>query len=581
MSHPLLFFDHSELVGRALSESCAPSGPLEHQREIRVEDYNLPLTLLTSYACYFYAPVVDGAGIQPSHWAGVVPKFSGINVAQVSQNTVVVGSESPIPDDVFDLVLDSLGLYRGPFQPPAGLDGLFSKYPGIRLPRLRKNLLDLLVAILCSGHATISKGRQWFLFLKQITQSLQELADLDPGDLMQRTRQFCQVSMGYRARYVVAAVQWLSSEGRSAAGQLESLVEGRDPEVARRDLLAIPFVGPKTADCFLLNGLGTSYVPPVDVHVLRVSSRVKFFETPRGLPIRELCRTYVCDPRSENACPLSKAPADPKQDAESVPFARCLRSDLKQSFEDAGWVQAVLFVHGLSTCRAQEPSCPSCGLADQGACIGPLVTIKRVHGVGVARRAPVEVTAEIVLPQTIVEFYPEAVQPIKDTVKDLDKRAREAGVSFSRKEEIPALVWISSRVWGIPLTIQEASSHYGLTKSRLFKRAKAIATNLDITLPVVESKHYTVDFGRKLGLADGPIQEAVALGRLLEGRDLNPLPLALACLRYTLMAKGETGLARELRAKAQISDVTVRKYHFLVTDALAKQIELRVPARDS
>ncbi len=70
--------------------------------------------------------------------------------------------------------------------------------------------------------------------------------------------------MGFRAPYLLAAAQ------RVAAGQLDlDRLGARPPENARAQLMQLPGVGPKIADCVLLFAYGFQAAFPLDVWVLR------------------------------------------------------------------------------------------------------------------------------------------------------------------------------------------------------------------------------------------------------------------------------------------------------------------------
>jgi endonuclease-3 len=94
-------------------------------------------------------------------------------------------------------------------------------------------------------------------------------------------------------------------------------------EDARRELLQLPGVGPKTADVVLLFSARKPVIP-VDTHVIRVSKRLDF--------------------------------APENGDYETV------RKKLETFFkpEDYAAVHALLILHGRKCCRARTPLCVSC-----------------------------------------------------------------------------------------------------------------------------------------------------------------------------------------------------------------------------
>jgi len=94
-------------------------------------------------------------------------------------------------------------------------------------------------------------------------------------------------------------------------------------EVARRTLMEMPGVGPKTADVVLMFSAGKPTIP-VDTHVNRVARRL-------GL-------------------------APQKGDYEAV------RLSLQSLFQpqDYAYVHLLLIAHGRKTCKAQNPKCHAC-----------------------------------------------------------------------------------------------------------------------------------------------------------------------------------------------------------------------------
>ena len=77
--------------------------------------------------------------------------------------------------------------------------------------------------------------------------------------------------MGFRAPYLLAAAQ------KVAAGQLDlARLGAQRPESARAQLLQLPGVGPKVADCVLLFAYGFQDAFPLDVWVLRALRQLYF-----------------------------------------------------------------------------------------------------------------------------------------------------------------------------------------------------------------------------------------------------------------------------------------------------------------
>ena len=110
---------------------------------------------------------------------------------------------------------------------------------------------------LCGEKAEFD-GKEYYLFPKP-----ESIAALEESELV-------RIGSGYRAPYIK------KSAARIAGGyQLEKL---RDMplDIARKELLKFPGVGPKVADCVLLFGLGHTDAFPVDVWIGRAMSEIYF-----------------------------------------------------------------------------------------------------------------------------------------------------------------------------------------------------------------------------------------------------------------------------------------------------------------
>ena len=105
----------------------------------------------------------------------------------------------------------------------------------------------------CYGETMTYEGVQLYGF-----PSPERLAKADETEMRERTR------CGYRAKYLIETAR------RVADGfDLEGLRQ-KDTEEARRQLMTLPGVGGKVADCVLLFGLGHADAFPVDVWVERL-----------------------------------------------------------------------------------------------------------------------------------------------------------------------------------------------------------------------------------------------------------------------------------------------------------------------
>lgn len=110
---------------------------------------------------------------------------------------------------------------------------------------------------LCGEKAELD-GKEYYLFPKP-----ESIAALEESELV-------RIGSGYRAPYTKKSAAIIAG-----GYQLEKL---RDMplDIARKELLKFPGVGPKVADCVLLFGLGHTDAFPVDVWIGRAMSEIYF-----------------------------------------------------------------------------------------------------------------------------------------------------------------------------------------------------------------------------------------------------------------------------------------------------------------
>lgn len=89
------------------------------------------------------------------------------------------------------------------------------------------------------------------------------IAGLEPDELR-------EAGFGYRAEQIIGTARSISDSGGEA--WFRSLTETRYLEV-RHELLNLPGIGPKLADCICLYGFGFGESVPVDIHVWRAYCR--------------------------------------------------------------------------------------------------------------------------------------------------------------------------------------------------------------------------------------------------------------------------------------------------------------------
>ena len=175
-----------------------------------------------------------------------------------------------------------LGLLTGPGR-LIGVEAALARDPTLSwvLPHTRgiavlaQDPWEVLVSFIISANNNIPKIRQ---SIERLARSLGEPltegrhAFPTPARLAAASARTLAASLlGYRAPYVRAAARLV------ADGRLDLEVLRRQPLAdAREQLLSVPGVGDKVADCTLLFGLGQTAVFPVDVWVKRAVERLYF-----------------------------------------------------------------------------------------------------------------------------------------------------------------------------------------------------------------------------------------------------------------------------------------------------------------
>lgn len=142
-------------------------------------------------------------------------------------------------------------------------------FPGLRL--LRQPALETLLTFVCTPATNVTRITRSIDLLARLYgdpldegyhafPSIDRLARTDPGELMQRT------GLGFRGKNLRAVAAALLDRPRRWA---ESLA-GTAYEEARLEIMRLPGIGPKIADCICLFGLGFDQAVPVDTHVWQI-----------------------------------------------------------------------------------------------------------------------------------------------------------------------------------------------------------------------------------------------------------------------------------------------------------------------
>ncbi len=210
--------------------------------------------------------LIDSA--QVFHWRAEGPAFEGVSGGRTARLTPegdgfllekCADGEETYWTRYFDLTRDYEALRRDAALCPAALEAL-EKLPGMRI--LRQPAWEALVAFIVSANNNVGRIRR---IVRALIDELGENGAFPtPGILAAAGEEkLRRLGCGYRAPFLIGSARMVA-EGFS----LESLAE-ISYEEAHAELLRLPGVGDKVADCVQLFGLGQSEAFPVDVWVER------------------------------------------------------------------------------------------------------------------------------------------------------------------------------------------------------------------------------------------------------------------------------------------------------------------------
>ncbi len=202
---------------------------------------------------------------------------------------------------------------------------LVERLSGVYGPRPWKRWgkpLNGLIATVLSQHTSDVNSHAAYRNLKRALSTWRQVMLAPPGKVERAIR------CGGLARQKTRSIQAVLRAIQADRGTLSLDFLARKPlEKAREYLLALPGVGPKTAACVLMFNLGKPALP-VDTHVHRLARRLSL--------ISEQTSANEAHARLEALCP-------PKL---IYPF------------------HVLLIQHGRQVCRARQPRCDACVLAD-------------------------------------------------------------------------------------------------------------------------------------------------------------------------------------------------------------------------
>ncbi len=202
---------------------------------------------------------------------------------------------------------------------PSRLEKIASRLRSAYGPRQRKrdDPIDVLLRTVLSQNTSDANSDRAFANLKSRFPTLEDLASASLAEI----RRAIKVGglQKRKARVIRNLSRQLAKRGLA--------LEGLDDQRARRYLRSLEGVGPKTASCVLLFGLGRD-VMPVDTHVYRLSRRIGLLD--QNVPVHraELELERVVPPKMRYHLHLD------------------------------------LIEHGRKVCRPARPRCDACLIAD-------------------------------------------------------------------------------------------------------------------------------------------------------------------------------------------------------------------------
>jgi len=261
--------------------TCVEPPAAAGRKVFRARDYDLAATLTSGQAFRWEARGEGWVGVAHGRWV------------QLRQRGEKIVAKTAVPQSDWQWLADYL-------QVAVKLDDMLAAFPddapmraavnacrGLRL--LRQDPWECLASFILSSTKQIVQIRQIVAMLCERYGTPVAVPAREPtafafptakrlAGLTEAQLRACK--MGFRAPYLLATAQWVA-EGRCNLPDLGRL----DLAAARAQLLALPGVGHKIADCVLLFAGGFPTAFPLDVWVLR-ALRELYFRGKRPTPER-------------------------------------------------------------------------------------------------------------------------------------------------------------------------------------------------------------------------------------------------------------------------------------------------------
>ena len=181
--------------------------------------------------------------------------------------------------DYFQLDVDLVSLYENWSSRDDTFKRVSSNYSGVRI--LRQDPVENLFSFICSSNNNIKRiGSMIEKMSQTYGEFLMELDGYKYHDFPLVSKladervesQLREMGFGYRAKYINQSAKKILDE-HETADWLFSLRK-LSHEEARRELLQLPGIGPKVADCICLMSLDKTESIPVDTHVQQIAEKL-------------------------------------------------------------------------------------------------------------------------------------------------------------------------------------------------------------------------------------------------------------------------------------------------------------------
>jgi len=168
---------------------------------------------------------------------------------------------------------------------------------------------------------------------------------------------------------------------------------------------------------------------------------------------------------------------------------------------------------------------------------------------------------------------------VKDLVLNYYKLLTEK--KTIRKEKVKpivaALIYISSRVAGVPRPLDKISKIAEVKKKDISKAYRIIKDVLKISVPVLDPEKFVIMFGRELGLSGETIQKGLQIIREIKNRGTiigrDPTGIAAAAIYIATKITGEKITQKQVAEMAGVTEVTVRNRYREIIKMLNLELE--------